>query len=282
MKSMTGYAQKIQTLQGKRYRLEIQSLNKKGLDIQTDFPSQLLSLSVPVKLYLAEVLQRGSVLVRLREEGSFTAVPSVEELKLLKAHLEKLALGCGYGESAIPFSFLIQNGNWLGSLKEVSFEEFKPLVKETVEALEQMRETEGIRLKEDFFKRLDLIEGMLIEVEEVQKTAPLNIKERLIEKLAVLNETSIDPERVAKEVIFYVEKQDVTEEITRLKSHLFQFRDLLKKNEAVGRKLEFLTQECFRELNTLAAKTSELGSIRLSLNLKTEFEKVKEQVMNIE
>ncbi|NDD59561.1 MAG: DUF1732 domain-containing protein [Chlamydiae bacterium] len=182
MKSMTAYASVSFSLQDKRYRLEIQSLNKKGLEIQLDLPSSFFNLNIPLRLFLSSKLERGTIFVRIKEELADRQSLNIKELKNLKA-LE------------IPHH---------------------------------------------------------------------------------------DEERFLKEVIYYVEKQDVTEEITRLKSHIHQMKTLCNTDQAIGRKLEFLTQECFRELNTLCAKTAQLESINLTLVLKAEFEKIKEQIMNIE
>ena len=127
-----------------------------------------------------------------------------------------------------------------------------------------------------------LISETLKQIETLLAGSSIKVKNKLLERLKQLELSGHDEERLLKEVIYYVEKQDVTEELTRLKSHMIQMNDLINSKESMGRKLEFLTQECFRELNTLSAKTSELGVINLTLMIKTEFEKIKEQVMNIE
>jgi uncharacterized protein (TIGR00255 family) len=120
-----------------------------------------------------------------------------------------------------------------------------------------------------------LISETLKQIETLLAGSSIKVKNKLLERLKQLELSGHDEERLLKEVIYYVEKQDVTEELTRLKSHMIQMNDLINSKESMGRKLEFLTQECFRELNTLSAKTSELGVINLTLMIKTEFEKIK-------
>jgi uncharacterized protein (TIGR00255 family) len=281
MKSMTAFAQVLMTLRNRRFRLEIQSLNKKGLDIITDLPQTFLSLSIPIRLYLSTRLERGSVLIRLKEESSEKVPLNENDLNLLKERLCDLAEKTGYSSDVVSFEMLLDKASFLQSL-DVDMNEMTPHLKLACDKLIEMREQEGERLHKDLSQRLDFVRTSLTHVESLEKQAPLKIKQNLIDRLKQLQLQGHDEDRLQKEVIYYVEKQDVTEELTRLKSHLSQMHHLFMAKEATGRKLEFLVQECFRELNTLSAKTSELEVINLTLGMKTEFEKIKEQVMNIE
>jgi uncharacterized protein (TIGR00255 family) len=280
MKSMTAYAQVLDSIHSRRYRIEIQSLNKKGLDIQTDLPQSFLSLNIPIRLFVARFLERGTVLVRLKEEQE-DKQEAGQDLIQAKQTLAHLAQAAGYPASVVTFDLLLEKATTLQS-KKLEMNDIEPLLSRCIEELVKMRVEEGKQLEKDFKKRFELILHTLTEIEAHQKHAPEKLKHRLLERLKQLELSGHDEERLSKEVIYYVEKQDVTEEITRLKSHLNQMQALLTSHEAVGRKFEFLTQECFREVNTLSAKTSELAVINLTLVLKTEFEKIKEQVMNIE
>jgi uncharacterized protein (TIGR00255 family) len=281
MKSMTAYASVSFPLQSKRYRLEIQSLNKKGLEIQTDLPQSFLNLNIPIRLLVSNKLERGTVLVRLKEESAEKQVLNIDELKSLKTVLQTTAEQLGFSKESINFSMLLDKSQ-ISSVFDVSFEDIESFLTDCLKNLVDMRNDEGQRLKKDLLARFDFILKSVDEVEKFQESVPSVIKQNLLERIAALGLQGHDEERILKEVIYYVEKQDVTEEITRLKSHVVQMRALCETDQAVGRKLEFLTQECFRELNTLCAKTSQLPSINLTLVLKAEFEKIKEQIMNIE
>lgn len=281
MKSMTAYAQTSVQLNGKKYRLELQTLNKKGLDIQIDLPYAFSNLNIPVRLYLSSVLERGSVFFRLKEELSDKMLASVHELESVKKRLQELALSTGFSKDVVTFEMLLEKASSAAGI-ELEFTQLEMTMSDLVRSLVEMRTQEGERLKIDFSSRLGTISQVLHQVESIQEGSLTTIKEKLLERLQALKLTHIDEERLAKEVIYYVEKQDVTEELTRLKSHIVQFKKILTETVPVGRKLEFLVQECFRELNTLSAKTSQLESINLCLMLKTEFEKLKEQIMNIE
>jgi uncharacterized protein (TIGR00255 family) len=278
---MTAYAQLPLTINSRRFRLEIQSLNKKGLDIQLDLPSTFLSLAVAIRLYSASCIERGSIVVRLKEESQGVFGLNQDDLKTLKTQLVELATSVGYKQEAICFEYLMEKAGSIGA-SAICMEDLEPYLKKGFDLLIDMRLQEGARLQKDFKIRLQLIESLLAKVDLLQKNAPLMIKDKLLERLKGLDFAGHDEERLAKEVIFYVEKQDVSEELTRLGSHLIQMNQLIESRDACGRRLEFLTQECFRELNTLSAKTSSLEVINLTLALKTEFEKIKEQVMNIE
>jgi uncharacterized protein (TIGR00255 family) len=281
MKSMTAYSQVLFPLKSRRYRLEVQSLNKKGLDIQTDIPSIFLNLNIPIRLYIASKLERGSILLRLKEESVDKVGIHEEDIHLLKSKLVDLATKSGFSKDAITFEMLLDKATNYQT-QDIEMKDLEPHLNECLDLLIKMRINEGQRLKADFTHRFHLISETLKQIETLLAGSSIKVKNKLLERLKQLELSGHDEERLLKEVIYYVEKQDVTEELTRLKSHMIQMNDLINSKESMGRKLEFLTQECFRELNTLSAKTSELGVINLTLMIKTEFEKIKEQVMNIE
>lgn len=281
MKSMTAFAQVSALIKGKKYRLELQSLNKKGLDIQVDLPYAFSHLNIPLRLFFSKKIERGTLFFRLKEELSEKAIISKDDLINVKSNLVELAHACGFSTDAITFSMVLDKVSSFNS-QEIALEDIEPCLDTLVASLVCMREDEGMRLKKDFLSRMALIESVIAEIEQIQSGSSIHVKDKLLERLSALSLTQIDEDRLAKEVVYYVEKQDVTEEITRLKSHIKQFHKLLDETQATGRKLEFLVQECFREVNTLASKTSELDAVNATLILKNEFEKIKEQIMNIE
>jgi len=282
MKSMTAYASLQISLGLKRYRLEIQTLNKKGLDITLDIPTSFYSLSIPIRLCLSKSIDRGSVWFRLKEDVQKDSLFDADNLKKLKTQLELVAKNLGYDNTSISFPFLLEKLHLLNHEQDAAFETIEPFIQKTLISLSEMREQEGKRLKTDILARLEEILTVVSEIEELEIKSPEITKQKLKERLKTLGLENAEDERFFKEVVYFVDRQDVSEEIVRLKSHIAQFRIDLEKNEPIGRRLEFLVQECFREANTLSSKSSELSSVNLALSIKNELEKIKEQVMNIE
>jgi uncharacterized protein (TIGR00255 family) len=170
----------------------------------------------------------------------------------------------------------------LNHQQEADFDLMEPYILKTLDALNVMRKDEGERLKKDLLMRLDLILQNVHKIEELERKTPEIFKLKLIERLKQLGLENTEDERFFKEVVYLVDRSDVSEEVVRLKSHISQFKIDLEKKESIGRRLEFLVQECFREINTLSSKSAELVSVNLALSIKNELEKIKEQVMNIE
>jgi uncharacterized protein (TIGR00255 family) len=149
--------------------------------------------------------------------------------------------------------------------------------------LEQMRQNEGLNLKSDFLNRLQTVEGL---AQQIAAQSPLTLKagrDRLAERIAELSGgVEVDPARLAQEVAYLAERSDITEELVRLKSHLNQFREMLDRPEPMGRKMEFLLQEFNREANTIGSKANDAGISYLTVEIKSELEKMREQVQNVE
>jgi len=151
------------------------------------------------------------------------------------------------------------------------------------EALLQMRRKEGEMIVADLMERLELLTKNIEEIQEIASDLPRIYQEKLqIAARELLGEIEVDEQKLATEVLFYVERSAITEEIVRFKSHLAQFRSTLQASGPVGRKLDFITQELYREINTIAAKTTELSISQYIVDMKTEIEKIREQVQNIE
>lgn len=282
MKSMTAYASTLIQLGSKRYRLEIQTLNKKGLDIMLDTPSSFYALSIPIRLCLAKHIERGSVWLRLKEDYEEQSGLDLSSLKNLKMQLETTAMHLGFDAGVVTFDLVLEKLPLLNYQQEADFDQMEPYVLKTLDALNRMRKAEGERLKKDLLTRLDWILQQVHTIEDLEKKTPQMLKQKLLERLKLMGLDNSEDERFFKEVVYLVDRSDVSEEIVRLKSHISQFKIDLDKTETIGRRLEFLVQECFREINTLSSKSSELTSVNLALSIKNELEKIKEQVMNIE
>ncbi|HDP36898.1 MAG TPA: DUF1732 domain-containing protein, partial [Candidatus Atribacteria bacterium] len=172
-------------------------------------------------------------------------------------------------------------------VKEEETAKIWPLIEKTLnlalDSLLKMREKEGKALVTDIRKRVKKIQKLIDKIEKYTKSSPLDYKEKFLSKIKKLTEgLNVDEGRIELEAAIFAEKTDITEEITRLKSHLIQFDELLNSKESVGRKMDFLTQEINREVNTIGCKTSDIEATSLVVLVKSELEKIREQARNIE
>jgi uncharacterized protein (TIGR00255 family) len=168
------------------------------------------------------------------------------------------------------------------NLEDISREVF-PLVNNALDLMEEMRIREGEKLKEDILFKIEHIYNIVVKIEKLSEIIPSNYKNKLEERLReLLEDVEIDESRIALEVAILSDKSAIDEEITRLKSHFSQFKDTLELDEAVGRKLDFIIQEMNREANTILSKSTDLKISDRGIALKTDIEKVREQIQNIE
>lgn len=293
-RSMTAYGKAYIPMAEGQFLIEIHSVNRKSLDIMINLPKELLMLDMELRKLLAKEVKRGFITVRVNREDSRFLVnaplPDYDAMKALKEEWSRCAEKLGYSpKEAIPFSMLLDAGLSSSGVSDLKLDE--PLQKKLKEGFQKaladfiaMREKEGSSLLADITPRLDEIEKIICSIEERVNTAPEKFKEKLTKKLEELNLLSGEgEERLMRELVLFAEKVDVTEELTRLKSHVDQFRELLaSKKRRVGRELDFLIQEMNREVNTTAAKSQDLEITQAALEIKTEQEKIREQIQNIE
>ncbi len=283
---MTAYSRATSSeVEGITWSVEIHTINRKALDINIYLPRELLFFDVELRKLIAQSLQRGQVTVRVNLEKGKEAGAAVPLLKKLKSGWEKTAKELGLGKEEITLTFL------LAQMEKVSSDlfgtkiqtELKKTVSVALTGLVKMKETEGKALAADMLKRVKTLQSNVSAMEKMSSKAPEHYREKLLARLEVLLKEPLEDERVLREVALFAEKADITEEITRLKSHLVQFADLLKsKGESVGRTLDFLIQEILREINTVSSKSPDLALTQLAVSSKAELEKIREQVQNIE
>jgi uncharacterized protein (TIGR00255 family) len=231
-----------------------------------------------LRKWVQEEVQRGQVTVRVSFEAAQTSF-LLPALKNLKTKWEQLAKGLGYAPSVVDFQFLTEQMERLPLEASPVKAELKKTVSDALKEFMAMRKKEGEALVKDLEQRIALIKSVL---KKIEKKAPLAL-ERHRKKLQDKVKALADDERILREAVIVAEKADVTEEITRLYSHLAQFTDLLgEKEKAVGRTLDFLTQEMGREINTLSAKAAESDMFKMAVLIRAEIEKIREQVQNIE
>lgn len=284
--SMTGFGRSILDAPYGRLVIELQSVNRKYLEVFVSLPKELSRFEPEVRKWVAETISRGQVSVRIFLIPNVGAVhnllPDPSLLKELKKGWEKIAREVGTDPAEISLSFLTQ---YLPARQEVKEEDSAPLKKGMDEALEgllKMKKSEGKALAQDLSLRLKLLEKGIAHVEEFSPDATRKMREKLIEKMNEVLKMGPDvEERLLREVALFAERVDVTEEITRFKSHIEQFREMLKGG-AVGRKMDFLIQEMGREVNTIGSKSMESKISHLVVEMKSELEKMREQIQNIE
>lgn len=290
VKSMTAYSR----ASGLGFVVEIHSVNRKMLDLSLYLPKDLLRFDVPIRKWLAASLERGQVTLRLslqdQKSGEKLFTSYLTQLKSLKEGWEKLCTELGLEpQKEVDLSFLVSQLQPTASIDSPEEEkETESALKQTIESalasLGRMKEIEGKALVLDIQKRLKLIEENALAV-ELKKEIPLvHYRKKLKERLELaLSEPLEWEERIAREVALLAEKMDVTEELVRLRAHIDQFRQHLASTEkAVGRTLDFLTQEMHREINTLGSKSSDSEISLYVVKMKSELDKIREQVQNIE
>ncbi len=291
---MTAYSRASISSPLGRLVVEIHSVNRKMLDMSLFLPKDLLRFDIEVRKWLGKYLERGQITFRLtlQSEGVGGKLFSnhLVQLKNLKEGWEKLCRELGYDpQTMVDLPFLVNQLQSAPAAESKEEEEaVKAALKEVVESaladLMQMKETEGKTLAIDIQKRLKIIEEIVSAI-ELKKEMPLvHYRNKLIERLKDVGTLSGEAEeRIAREVALLAEKMDVTEELVRLRAHFEQFRlHLLSSEKSVGRTLDFLTQEMHREINTLGSKSSDSDLSLFVVKMKSELDKIREQVQNIE
>jgi len=293
MKSMTGYAK--ETVKGENIEVtaEIKSLNGKALRIRFSIPRLFNPLITEIQSVVGEVVKRGEIDVHLTYRLSPELVPEVsvnyaQAEKYLKA-VRKIS-GIAGREVVVNLKDLLSIPE-IFQKEELEVEPFKSAVlaavRKAVLKLDEVRKIEGEKIKKYLEERLEEIAKTLFEIEKDVEGIERKLFNKLVEKVKKLLEgMNFDEEeflkRVEIEVAFLAEKQDVSEEISRLKMHLKRFRELLNVDEPVGKTLDFLCQEMHREINTLGNKLKEVDVTEPVLKIKSEIAKIKEQVQNVE
>lgn len=282
---MTAYSRAMSSeVEGQKWTVEIHSVNRKTLDLNLYLPRELLFLDVEIRKLIQESLQRGQVNVRvtLEKERQSAALPL---MKKMKSGWEKTAKELGYAKETITLPFLLAQIDQTssGEMGTKVQNELKKAVSNALTCLVKMKEVEGKALAADLLKRIKTLKDNVQTMEKLGTKAPEIYREKLLLRLKEILEEPLEDERILREVALFAEKADITEEITRLKSHLSQFADLLKsKGESIGRTLDFLIQEILREINTVSSKSAELSLTQVAISSKAELEKIREQVQNIE
>ena len=291
IKSMTGYGKSILEINARKYQVEIKSLNHRYLDISIRMPKQLSYLEETIKQQISSKISRGKIDVFISWENNSIEGRNIKiNTELAKAYIEelrKLAKEENLSDNIevndiakYPDVLIVQENQEDETIKNEIIE----VVNKAVNNLVEMKQNEGIKIAEDLQKRLDYIQEEVNKVKEFS-TGLINeyivkLEERIKELLP--NNQEIDKNRLMQEIVIYADKCSIEEEVTRLNSHIGQFKEFLKSDETVGKKLDFIIQEMNRETNTIGSKSNNLNITNGVIDMKTEIENLREQVQNIE
>lgn len=292
MKSMTGFGRGATANENFAVSVEIKTVNNRFLDLNLRLANELQNLEANLKRAIQNRLSRGRVDVFINYERTSEIVYELNRpliagyISALRKMQEEFSLS---GEP--DFNYIARLPNALQPKAEELSEDFangvESAVKSALDELEKMREIEGESLKNDLHNLLADIENHLPKIESESETVADEYRQRLTKRIENLlaktdSQIELDQARLAQEVAYLADKSDISEEITRLKSHIEQFRTIINEDKDVGKRLDFLTQELNREANTIASKTNNLTVKESALQIKSAIEKIREQVQNIE
>jgi uncharacterized protein (TIGR00255 family) len=291
MHSMTGFGRGEAIANGVIWRVEASSVNRKQLEIVVHLPRELAELEIPLRNRIAERFSRGRVQVGItadRGVGSVTTLRINEDLARQYADaLQRLAGTLRLSPADEAADITRWPGVFTIEQTEMTAEHALPLIQQALDAamakLASMRQTEGAHLKEDISSRLDALDGILRTAGDLAPQIAAAYRDTLRQRLQEAGlPLPLDDERLLKEIALFADRCDVSEEATRAASHIKQFRAYLAGDEPAGRSLDFLSQELFREFNTMGAKANNAVLAQVVVKAKTEIEKIREQVQNIE
>jgi uncharacterized protein (TIGR00255 family) len=287
---MTGYGRGQAASNGVKISVEVNSVNRKQSDVTVNLPRELSDLEPRIRDAVNARVSRGrlNVSVTCATSGASAKVALDEALakSYYRAMLDLQKDLKVAGE--ITIETILRAPGVLHPVEEkisedAAWRDIDVALADALDELVKMREREGKHLAKDLIKRLKLVRQSLRKIRQLHPVVAKKYRQTLQERLQKAGlEQPIDEERIAKEIIFFADKSDVSEELTRLDSHFAQFAHHLRRNEPVGRTLDFMIQEIYREFNTLGAKASDAEISQLVITCKSEMEKIREQVQNIE
>ena len=291
IKSMTGFGRAEQIIDGRDIIVEIRSVNHRYYEFSARVPRAYGYVEEKLKSFLNGRISRGKVEVSV----SISAVEAADTLIEInkagaKGYVDALrSVGEELGlADDLTLSQLVRLPDIFTVRKTADDEEqiwnsVRTVADEAVSKFVAMREAEGLKMKEDVLERADIIERLVDEVDRLSPISAENYRSKLYSRLCeVLADKNIDEQRIVTEAAIFADKTAVAEETVRLKSHIRQLRDMLALDEPVGRKLDFLIQEFNREANTIGSKAQDIAVTKIVVDLKSEIEKIREQIQNIE
>lgn len=283
IQSMTGFGKHVVQLPTKKITIEIKSLNSKNLDLNTRIPSTYREKELELRKTIASSLVRGKVDFGLYIEVTGNETTSRVNEEVVKKYMDQLKT-IANGEDIKLLEMALKLPDALktdkADIDEEEYSVIKKVLKKALVEINTFRTEEGKVLEKDFVERLEVLQNLLKEVKEIDKDRIGTIRERLEKAVSDLK-VDVDANRFEQELIYYLEKYDITEEEVRLKNHLDYFTTTLHSSDSNGKKLGFISQEIGREINTIGSKANFAPMQQLVVQMKDELEKIKEQMLNV-
>lgn len=288
---MTGFGRCLESVDGKTIIVEIKSVNHRYYEFTSRVPRSCGYLDEKLKSFIQGKVSRGKIDVGVSIQSDGVSDEKIEVnsevakgyITALRSANEELGLEDDLTLSRIMRLPDIFDVKKIEEDEETVWNEVKSVAEKALERFIAMREAEGEKMREDIILKLDYITGLVEKIEKKSPETTEKYRKKLFDKISeVLKDTNVDEQRILTEAAIFSEKTAVDEETVRLRSHINQCREMLSMNEAVGRKLDFLIQEFNREANTIGSKCQDIEITKVVVDLKSEIEKIREQVQNIE
>ncbi|MBR5102770.1 MAG: YicC family protein [Muribaculaceae bacterium] len=289
IQSMTGFGKSIINIDNKKVTVEVKSLNSKQLDLAVKMPMLFRSIELDLRNMIAEKLGRGKVELFITVESIAGTAASIntQALKNYKSQIETLSaelnipLPDDWYATLLRLPDALQSDNNSNEISDETLKAIKETTRTAIDALIEFRAQEGHKLQRFFDQKIEDIQLLLNKVPEYENTRVDKIRERLQASLEKIGDIEYDKNRFEQELIFYIEKLDITEEKTRLQNHLHYFTDTMANGDQQGKKLGFIAQEMGREINTMGSKANQAELQRIVVMMKDHLEQIKEQVLNV-
>jgi uncharacterized protein (TIGR00255 family) len=289
MKSMTGFGKATSEIPGKKVTVEVRSLNSKQLDLNLRLPYLYKEKDLELRADISKQIERGKVDISVFTESTLDILPVSINKKLAKTYYNELKSLSEELDEVNPnlLALVVKMPDVMKAEREIleldeeEWTQVKTTVDKAIEAFQKFRSDEGSTLSNEFSNRIGLIDKLLAEVIIMDAPRVENIRTRIKNSLAeAIEKEKIDQNRFEQELIYYIEKLDITEEKLRLKTHIDYFINTMNEPSS-GRKLGFITQEIGREINTIGSKANDATVQKLVVQMKDELEKIKEQLLNV-
>lgn len=283
IQSMTGFGKASLQLPTKKITVEIKSLNSKGLDLSVRMPSAFREMELGLRNQIAQKLERGKIDFSLFVEVTGEETSSKVNVPIVKAYINQLKEVVNGDETEL-LKMAVRMPDALKTeredIDEGDWAQIQTVITEALDNIHNFRVAEGVALEKEFEMRISNISNLMNETVALDGERIQTVKDRLHNAIEELK-LNVDENRFEQELIYYLEKMDITEEKVRLENHLNYFIETLAGKEANGRKLGFITQEMGREINTMGSKSNHAKMQKLVVQMKDELEKIKEQVLNV-
>jgi uncharacterized protein (TIGR00255 family) len=284
IQSMTGFGKASMQLPTKKITVEVKSLNSKGLDLNTRMPSNYREMELGLRNLLGQKLERGKIDLALYIEVTGEETTSKINVPIVKGYIKQMKAVIPDADETELMKMAVRMPDALKTerddIDENEWKKIQTVIDEAISNMVKFRIDEGKSLEKEFKFRIQNILSFMNEALSFEKERIETVKTRMKTALDELK-IEVDENRFEQEMIFYLEKYDITEEKVRLENHLKYFLETLEGNEANGRKLGFITQEIGREINTMGSKSNHAGMQKKVVMMKDELEKIKEQVLNV-